>query len=132
MSKRLALAVMAVLVGFLLVASVAAASTNLVGDASGIVTNPSFEEGVSGWNASGSGAGVALTRVGGGHSGTSSAQLSNGGTAPVNCQLNDSPNWVATTATGTYTASLWARSDTAGATLRLKLQEFRKDGGAFV
>jgi len=46
--------------------------------------------------------------------------------------LNDAPNWVAATAAGNYGASLWVRSDTPGATLKLKLQEFRKDTGALV
>jgi hypothetical protein len=37
--------------------------------------------------------------------------------------LDDSPNWVTTTSAGTYTASLWVRADTAGATLKLTLGE---------
>ena len=73
-----------------------------------------------------------LDRDGAGRGGGHAAQLSNGGTAAVNyCILNDSPNWVATTATGTYTASLWVRTDTPGS-VKLKLQEFRKDSGVFV
>ena len=41
-----------------------------------------------------------------------------------NCVLNDRPNTVSSTTTGTYTASLWVRSDRPGATLRLRLREF--------
>jgi hypothetical protein len=106
----------------------------LVADAAtdNAIANPSFETSTSGWNANGSGAGVTLTRVEGGHSGAWAARLTNGGTASANCLLNDSPNWVATTSTGTYTASLWVRADTPGATLKLKLREYRKDSRAFV
>src|SRR5439155_8481068 len=79
---------------------------------------------------SGSSPGVTLTRVAGGHSGAWAAQLANGGTTAGSCVLNDAPNWVATTATGRYVASLWVRSDAPGATLKLKLREYRKDTGA--
>ncbi|MBX5475331.1 MAG: right-handed parallel beta-helix repeat-containing protein [Thermoleophilia bacterium] len=91
--------------------------TNLVG-------NPGFETDLTGWNTSGSDAGIALARVSGGHSGSWAAQLSNTTTGPSTCLLNDSPNWVKLTAAGTYTASLWARADAAGATLKLRLREY--------
>jgi len=91
------------------------AKTNLVG-------NPGFETGTSGWNATSST--VSLTRVSGGHSGSWAAQLINNGTAAAYCILNDSPNWVSKTTTGTYTASLWVRADTAGAALKLKIREY--------
>jgi len=38
--------------------------------------------------------------------------------------LNDSPNWVTTTSAGAYTGSLWVRSDSAGATLKLRFREY--------
>jgi hypothetical protein len=38
--------------------------------------------------------------------------------------LNDSPNWVTTTSSGTYVSSLWVRADTPGATLRLRVREY--------
>ena len=85
-----------------------------------IVTNSSFESGTAGWNASPSSPGVTLTRVAGGHSGTSAARLTNTGTSAGYCVLNDHPDWVAQTAPGLYTASLWVRSDTPGATLGLR------------
>jgi PKD repeat protein len=107
-------------------------TTRQVTATGGIVTNSSFESGTSGWTTSGSGAGVTLARIPDGHSGASSAQLTNSGTAAASCVLNDAPNWVAATAAGTYTASLWVRSDAPGATLKLKLREYRRDTGAFV
>ncbi len=91
--------------------------TNLVG-------NAGFETDLSGWNTSGSDAGIVLARVSGGNSGSWAAQLSNTTSGPSTCLLNDSPNWVKSTAAGTYTASLWVRADTAGATLKLRLREY--------
>jgi PKD repeat protein len=107
-------------------------ATSQVTVSAGIVKNSSFETDTSGWNVSGSGAGVVLARVAGGHSGSWSAQLSNTSGATATCLLNDSPNWVATSVAGIYTASLWVRADTAGASLKLRLREFRKDTGAAV
>ena len=75
----------------------------------------------SGWT--GDAAGNTLSRVAGGHSGGWAAEISNtvaGGT----CGLNDQPNWVSFTEAGTYTVSIWARSDTPGLTLRLRVREF--------
>src|SRR5204863_2832757 len=91
-----------------------------------------FEYDMSGWNSSGSSVGVTLTRVAGGHGGDWAAELTNGGTAGGSCVLNDAPNSVATTALGKYMASSWVRSDTPGATLKLRLREYRKDTGALV
>src|SRR5439155_20976706 len=94
-------------------------------------TNASFESDTSGWNTSGSSAGVTLARVSGGHSGAWAARLVNGGTATGECILNDAPNWLTTSASGgRYSASLWVRSETPGATLKLKLREYRKADGA--
>ena len=39
--------------------------------------------------------------------------------------LNDSPNWIAVTKAGTYTASVWVRADTPGQVLKLKLREYQ-------
>ena len=90
-----------------------------------LVRNPGFENDLSGWNTSGSGANIALTRVSGGHSGNSAAKIANTGTTTSTyAVLQDSPNWVATSSAGTYTASLWVRADTAGAVFKLKLQEY--------
>ena len=89
-----------------------------------LVGNPGFESGTPGWNTSGSGTGVTLTRVAGGHSGSWSAELTNTNTANSGLTLNDSPNWVSTTSVGTYTASVWVRADSPGATLTLRLREY--------
>ena len=90
-----------------------------------LVRNPGFETDTSGWNTSGSGANITLTRVAGGHSGGWAAQLTNtGSTTATYATLQDSPNWVGTTSAGTYTGTLWVRGDTAGAILKLKIQEY--------
>ncbi|HEY5700302.1 MAG TPA: carbohydrate binding domain-containing protein [Acidimicrobiales bacterium] len=94
--------------------TVQSADGNLVG-------NPGFEVDTSGWT--GDAAGNTLSRVAGGHSGGWAAEISNtvaGGT----CGLNDQPNWVGLTEAGSYAVSIWARSDTPGLTLRLRVREF--------
>lgn len=98
------------------------------GTSSELVGNPGFEVDTSGWNTGGSVA--TLSRVSGGHSGSFSARLANNGTTNGNCLLNDSPNWVGSTVSGTYTGSLWVRADAAGATLRLRFREY--SGGTLV
>jgi parallel beta-helix repeat protein len=89
------------------------------------VGNQGFETDLTGWNTSGSSTGVTLTRTSGGHSGSWAAQVSNPTTASVGtCLLNDSPNWVKTTAGGTYTASMWVRADSPGSVLKLRFREY--------
>jgi parallel beta-helix repeat protein len=89
------------------------------------VRNSGFETDLSGWNTSGSGANITLTRVSGGYSGGWAAKLTNtGSTTSTFATLQDSPNWVMTTSAGTYTGSIWVRSDTAGAVFKLKFQEY--------
>jgi PKD repeat protein len=95
------------------------ATANLVG-------NPGFEVDTSGWNtSSASDPSIVLTRVAGGHTGGWSARLQNTGSTSTTCLLNDSPNWVTTTVAGTYTATLWTRADLAGATLKLRIREYK-------
>jgi PKD repeat protein len=89
-----------------------------------LVRNPDFETNLTGWNTSGSGSNITLTRVTGGHTGSWAAKLANTGAAASTCTLNDSPNSVKTTSAGTYTGTLWVRADTAGATLKLRLREY--------
>jgi PKD repeat protein len=99
------------------------AGTNLVG-------NPGFETDSTGWNNNGH-TGITLTRVSGGHSGSWAAAMTNTTTAAQSdCTLNDSPNWVKATQSGTYQAGLWVRADTAGAVLKLRLREY--NGSTFV
>jgi hypothetical protein len=86
------------------------------------VGNPGFEVDTSGWN--GVGSGVGLTRVAGGHSGDWAADVSKSDPTPSRCFLTDSPNWVAVSSSGTYTAGLWARADQSGSTLTLRLREY--------
>ncbi|MEP6909071.1 MAG: carbohydrate binding domain-containing protein, partial [Actinomycetota bacterium] len=88
------------------------------------VKNFGFETDLTGWNTSGSGTGITLTRVAGGHSGSWAAQLTNTNTTNQTCLLNDSPNWAKTTTAGTYTASLWVRADRNGAPLKLRFREY--------
>jgi hypothetical protein len=96
------------------------------------VKNPGFETNTSGWNTSGSGTGVTLARVAGGHTGGWSAQLTNAGTTNGTCLLNDSPNWVTTTSSGTYIGSIWVRADTAGKQIKLRFREYTNSTGTLV
>jgi Carbohydrate binding domain len=89
--------------------------------------NPGFEPGLAGWNTSGSATGVSLTREAGGHTGGWAARLANTAATAGTCMLNDTPNAVAKTAAGTYTATLWVRAEAPGQTLKLRLREY--DGG---
>ena len=89
-----------------------------------LVGNPGFEEGTTGWNNNGT-AGVTLERVAGGHSGAYAARLTNGNATASNLTLNDAnPNWVATTAAGTYTATAWVRSDTGTGKASIRVREY--------
>jgi WD40 repeat protein len=96
-----------------------------------LVGNPGFEVDSSGWSTSGSGSGVTLTRVEPGRNGSAGAALlTNGSSALKKCLLNDTPNWVTNTAAATYTAGIWVRADSPGATIKLKLIEL--DGATVV
>jgi parallel beta-helix repeat protein len=87
--------------------------------------NPGFETNLAGFNSAGSSAGVGLEHRDGGHSGAGSVAVVNRGTTAATCTLNDSPNWVATTAAGTYTATVWVRADQPGASVKLRLREWQ-------
>lgn len=92
--------------------------------AENLVGNPGFESSTDGWNTGGYSA-VSLERVSGGRSGSWSAKLTNTGTTSVTNTLNDNPNWVGTSQPGTYTGSLWVRSNIAGGKLYLRVREFQ-------
>ncbi len=94
---------------------------DVVDAGSELIGNPGFEVDTSGWT--GDASSNTLTRVAGGHSGGWAVEVSNS-TAGENCGLDDSPNWVSSTDDGSYIASIWARSDTPGATLTLRLREY--------
>jgi hypothetical protein len=96
-----------------------------------LVGNADFEVDTSGWSASGSGSGVTLGRVTAGRNGSAgAARVTNGSTALKKCVLTDTPNSVTNTAAATYTAGIWVRADSPGATIRLKLIEM--DGATVV
>jgi hypothetical protein len=107
-----------------LTVTVSSSSQNLVG-------NPGFESDTSGWNIGGSDPGVTLTRVSGGHSGGWSGLVANGGTGVAStCKLNDAPNWVKVTSSGTYSLTMWVRADTPGANFTARWREY--NGGSLV
>jgi peptidoglycan/xylan/chitin deacetylase (PgdA/CDA1 family) len=97
-----------------------AASQQVVSKAN-LVGNSGFENNTAGWATNSSS--VTLARVSGGHSGSWSARLTNTGKTAGVCSLDDSPNSVKKTSAGTYTAALWVKGATAGATLTLRLSE---------
>ncbi len=86
-----------------------------------LVGNPGFETDTSGWAASGV---ATLSRVSLGHDGSWAARLENVDEAAGACTLNDAPNWVGSTAPGTYTATMWVKAPKAGATLKLRMREY--------
>jgi len=92
------------------------------------VRNPGFAVDLSGWNQSGSGTGVTLTRVADPLSGSWVAKLANTGTTAATAVLQDSPNWVAASSAGTYTGAIWVRADTSGAKIKVRFREY--SGGA--
>jgi hypothetical protein len=75
----------------------------------------------SGWK--GDASSNTLSRVAGGHSGGWAAEISNS-VAGGNCGIDDKPSWVSTTQAGGYPVSIWARSDTPGLTLKLRVREY--------
>ena len=102
-------------------ASPAERTWTVVAAASNLVGNPGFEVDTSGWK--GDAAANTLSRVAGGHSGGWAAEVSNT-VAGGNCGLDDKPSWVSFTQAGPYTVSIWARSDTPGLTLKLRVREY--------
>ena len=101
-----------------------ATATATVNVTANLVQNSGFETDLAGWNTSGSGSGVTLTRASPAHGGDWSAQVTNTGALPTTCTLNDAPNWIKTTSSGTYVAALWVRADAPGAVLKLRLREW--------
>jgi hypothetical protein len=86
-----------------------------------LVANNGFEKSLSGWD---SGPKSDLDRVKGGHSGKRAARVERTkGKGKI--QLKDVPGWVTTTATGSYTATMWVRSTDTRSTLKLRLRELQ-------
>ena len=102
-------------------ATPAARSWTVVAGVSDLVGNPGFEVDTSGWK--GDLTTNTLNRVAGGHSGAWAVAVSNT-LAGGNCGIDDKPSWVTATQAGPYTVSIWARSDTPGLTLKLRVREF--------
>jgi hypothetical protein len=96
-------------------------SWTVVAPSSELVGNPGFEVDTSGWK--GDVTANTLNRVAGGHSGGWAAEVSNT-VAGGSCGLDDKPSWVSFTQAGAYNASIWARSDTPGLTLKLRVREY--------
>lgn len=90
-----------------------------------LIGNPGFEVNTSGWR--GEATSNTLTRVPGGHSGGFAVEVSKN-VAGGSCGIDDHPNWVSSTQAGTYTASIWARSNTPGVKLKIRVREYL--GGA--
>jgi len=102
-------------------ANLSASATQQVISKQNFVGNPGFENNTSGWSAGSSQ--IQLARVSGGHSGSWAARLNNTGGTATTSTLNDSKDWVNNAVAGTYTASLWVRGATSGATLTLRLRQ---------
>ena len=88
-----------------------------------LVGNADFEIDTNGWGTTGSGTGVTLGRSQPGHLSNWAAVLTNTSTGTRKCELNDGPNWVTTTQSGTYTGSIWAQGGTAGKTIKITFKE---------
>lgn len=87
-----------------------------------LVTNPSFEQGLDGWN---SYSGADLERVSGGYDGTHALQM-RGFKSFGSFGVNDSPNWVAHTGPSgrRYRFNAYVRSDQARGSARLRVREY--------
>jgi len=92
-----------------------------VGVAGNLVVNSTFETNLSGWAPL---PGCDLSRVAGGHNEGWAADLTNPAAAAQTCTLNDSPNWIARTVAGTYTATVWVRASAAGGQVKLRIREY--------
>jgi hypothetical protein len=102
-------------------ASPAERGWTVLDQSSDLIGNPGFEVDTSGWK--GEVSTNTLSRVAGGHSGGWAAEVSNT-LAGGSCGLDDKPSWVSVTEAGAYTESIWARSDTPGLTLKLRVREY--------
>jgi len=87
------------------------------------VGNPSFEAASTGWVASG---GDAIQRVAGGFDGAFALEMQGAATGTAKFGVNDSPNWVASTASaGTrYRLSAWVRSASAKGKAVIRVREY--------
>jgi PKD repeat protein len=87
-----------------------------------LVGNPSFEVNTDGWAGV---AGATLSRAAGGFDGGFALRAaSSSGTGTI--EVNDMPNWVASTATAgaTYRFTAWVKAGTGAGSVRLRVREF--------
>lgn len=70
-----------------------------------------------------------LDRVTSAHSGSGGARLTNISSTFTTLTLNDAPNWVDQTVSGTYTVKAWVRSDNSTAAAILRIREYDAAGG---
>ncbi len=59
-----------------------------------------------------------------GRNGGWAADLNNPLTTSQTCTLNDSPNWVTHSVTGTYTATAWINTAAVGGQIKLRIREY--------
>ena len=93
----------------------------VVGVPGNLVGNSTFETDLSGWAAL---AGCTLGRVSGGHNEGWASDMNNPLTTTQTCTLNDSPNWVTHSVSGTYTASAWINASALGGQVKLRIREY--------
>lgn len=93
----------------------------VVGAPGNLVANSNFESNLNGWAPL---AGCSLGITSGGHNEGWAADLLNTASTAQTCTLNDSPNWVAKTVTGTYSATAWVRADATGGQIKLRVREY--------
>jgi hypothetical protein len=103
--------------------SSAASQDITVGSVPNLVSNPDFESGTAGWAPLGRR--TTLTSGPDAYSGAAGVEIQNTGASAAVCGLQDQPDSVAQTAAGTYTGSLWARSEVPGTLLKLRFREFQ-------
>jgi hypothetical protein len=93
-----------------------------------LLPNPGFESGTAGWGPVGKSS--VVTSGSDAHSESSGADVANGGAGSATCGIQTVPDAVTTTQATTYEGSLWARSNTPGGNLKLRLREL--DGSLVV
>jgi acid phosphatase type 7 len=118
-SFRWVSAVLVAIIGFASIGVQQALAVNSVG-------NPDAETNLTGWNTSGSGTGVTLTRdTTVAHSGVASFKLTTPSTfSNANAVLNDSPNWVTSSPSTTCTSTAWFKGSVLGMQAKLQLRAY--------
>ncbi len=94
-----------------------------------LVGNPSFESGLTSWNAFAS---CVLTRVAGGFDGGWAAQMAATGTSTSSFGINDHPDWVGPTSAAVlrYRFTAWVRSASSTGLAKISVKEYSIATGA--